>query len=44
MTPRNLNRRVELAFPIQNPRLVRHLCDDILETYLQEEAGRAKKT
>ena len=28
MMPRNLNRRVELAFPIQDPKLVRHLRDD----------------
>ena len=36
LMPRNLNRRVELAFPIQDPKLVRHLRDDILGTYLQE--------
>jgi len=36
MMPRNLDRRVELAFPIQDPKLVRHLRDDILATYLKE--------
>jgi len=36
MMPRNLNRRVELAFPIQDPKLVRHLRDEVLATYLQE--------
>jgi len=36
MMPRNLNRRVELAFPVQDPKLVRHLRDEVLGTYLQE--------
>ncbi len=36
MMPRNLNRRVELAFPVQDPKLVRHLRDEILATYLQD--------
>lgn len=36
MMPRNLNRRVELAFPVQDPKLVRHLRDEILATYLNE--------
>jgi polyphosphate kinase len=38
MMPRNLNRRVELAFPVQDPKLVRHLRDEILATYLKEVA------
>ncbi len=32
--PRNLNRRVELHFPVQDRKLVRHLRDDVLATYL----------
>jgi len=36
MMPRNLNRRVELAFPVQDPKLVRYLRDEVLATYLQE--------
>ena len=36
MMPRNLNRRVELAFPVQDPKLVRHLRDEVLATYLQD--------
>jgi polyphosphate kinase len=36
MMPRNLNRRVELHFPVQDPKLVRHLRDEVLATYLDE--------
>ncbi|MFZ0479532.1 MAG: polyphosphate kinase 1 [Terriglobales bacterium] len=36
MMPRNLNRRVELAFPVQDPKLVRYLRDEVLDTYLSE--------
>ena len=36
MMPRNLNRRVELVFPVQDPKLVRHLRDELLATYLSE--------
>ena len=36
LMPRNLNRRVELAFPVQDPKLVRYLRDKVLATYLQE--------
>lgn len=33
---RNLDRRVEILFPIEDPRLVRHIRDDILEVYLAD--------
>jgi polyphosphate kinase len=33
---RNLDRRVEILFPVQDPRLVRHLRDHILATYLAD--------
>ena len=36
MMPRNLNRRVELLFPVQDPKLVRYLRDAVLATYLKE--------
>ena len=39
LMPRNLNRRVEVLFPIENPRLVRRLRDRVLEKYLEDEAG-----
>jgi polyphosphate kinase len=33
---RNLNRRVEALFPIEDRRLVRHLRDRVLELYLRD--------
>jgi len=36
LMPRNLNRRVELDFPVQDARLVRYLRDEVLATYLAE--------
>ena len=37
--PRNLNRRVEVLFPVENSKLVRRLRDRILAKYLEDEAG-----
>ncbi len=34
LMPRNLDRRVELLFPVLNPKLVRYLRDVVLEKYL----------
>jgi polyphosphate kinase len=34
LMPRNLNRRVELLFPVQNPDLLKRLRDEILGVYL----------
>jgi polyphosphate kinase len=39
MMPRNLNRRVEVLFPIEDRRMIRRLCDRILAKYLEDEAG-----
>ena len=39
LMPRNIDRRVEVLFPIQDPRLIRHLRDDVLETYLADNAN-----
>ena len=36
MMPRNLDRRVELLFPVLNPKLVRYLRDVVLEKYLSD--------
>jgi polyphosphate kinase len=33
---RNLDRRVEILFPVSNPRLIRYLRDDVLATYLAD--------
>jgi polyphosphate kinase len=36
LMPRNLNRRVEVVFPVRDPKLIRHLRDDVLSTYLSD--------
>jgi polyphosphate kinase len=36
LMPRNLNRRVEIVVPVTEPRLVRRIRDEILETYLAD--------
>jgi polyphosphate kinase len=33
---RNLNRRVELLFPLENPEHIRHLCESVLDIYLRD--------
>jgi polyphosphate kinase len=33
---RNLNHRVEVVFPIENPHYVRQIRDEFLETYLRD--------
>jgi polyphosphate kinase len=38
LMPRNLNRRVEVDFPVQDKNLVRVLRDEILGTYLKDTA------
>ncbi len=39
LMPRNLNRRVEVLFPIRSARLVRRIRDEILEQYLADDTG-----
>jgi polyphosphate kinase len=39
LMPRNLNRRVEVLFPVEDQKLVRRLRDRILSKYLEDEAG-----
>ncbi len=36
LMPRNLNRRVEVLFPLEDPNLVRYVCDEILATQLKD--------
>jgi polyphosphate kinase len=36
LMPRNLNRRVEVIFPVEDPKLISYIRDDILETYLSD--------
>ena len=37
LMPRNLNQRVEVLFPVEDPGLIRHLRDDVLEVYLLDD-------
>ncbi|MDQ2774550.1 MAG: polyphosphate kinase 1 [Acidobacteriota bacterium] len=39
LMPRNLNRRVEVLFPIEDKRLIRRLRDRILSKYLEDDVG-----
>jgi polyphosphate kinase len=39
LMPRNLDRRVELVFPIENPKLVRRIKDEILSVYLADNVN-----
>jgi polyphosphate kinase len=36
LMPRNLTYRVETVFPVRDPAILRHLRDDVLETYLAD--------
>ncbi len=36
LMPRNIDRRVEVLFPVASPQLIRHLRDDILGAYLAD--------
>jgi polyphosphate kinase len=36
LMPRNLNRRVEVVFPVEDPRHIQYIREDILETYLRD--------
>jgi polyphosphate kinase len=36
LMPRNINRRVEVLFPVQDQKFIRYLRDDVLETYLND--------
>ena len=39
LMPRNLNRRVEVLFPVNSPRLVRRVRTEILDRYLSDDAN-----
>ena len=40
--PRNLDRRVETVFPVEDPTLRTYLRHDVLEAYLRDTVMRAK--
>jgi polyphosphate kinase len=39
LMPRNLNRRVEIVFPIENPLIARRIRDEILQLYLDDNVN-----
>jgi len=39
LMPRNLNRRVEVLFPVNRPEMIRRIRDEILHSYLHDEIG-----
>lgn len=42
LMPRNLDRRVEILFPVENPRLIRFLREEVLATYLADNVKARK--
>lgn len=38
LMPRNINRRVEALFPVEDPRLIARLRDDVLDLYLRDNS------
>jgi polyphosphate kinase len=39
LMPRNLNRRVEVLFPVNEPGMIKRIRDEILHSYLHDEIG-----
>jgi polyphosphate kinase len=39
LMPRNLNRRVEVLFPVKRPELIKRIRDEILHSYLHDDIG-----
>ena len=39
LMPRNLNRRVEVLFPVTQPEMIKRLRDEVLHSYLHDEIG-----
>jgi polyphosphate kinase len=45
LMPRNINRRVEVLFPVQDIRIIRYLHDEVLSTYLADNVkGRVMQS
>lgn len=44
LMPRNLNRQVEVLFPVEKPTLVRYLRDEVLATYLSDNVKAREMT
>ncbi len=39
LMPRNLNRRVEVLFPVRHPEMIKRLRDEVMHSYLHDEIG-----
>ncbi len=44
LMPRNIDHRVEVIAPIEDPKIVRHICDDVLAVYLADTAKTRQMT
>jgi len=44
LMPRNLNRRVEVLFPVNRPEMVKRIRDEILHSYLHDDVGARHMT
>jgi polyphosphate kinase len=44
LMPRNIDHRVEVIAPIEDPKIVRHICDDVLAVYLEDTAKTRQMT
>jgi polyphosphate kinase len=44
LMPRNIDHRVEIVVPIEDPRIVRRICDEVLAVYLADTAKTRQMT
>ena len=44
LMPRNIDHRVEVIAPIEDPAIVRHICDEVLAVYLADTAKTRQMT
>ncbi|HEX5226487.1 MAG TPA: polyphosphate kinase 1 [Bryobacteraceae bacterium] len=44
LMPRNLNRRVEVLFPVNRPEMIKRIRDEILHSYLHDDIGARHMT
>jgi len=44
LMPRNLNRRVEVLFPVTHPEMIKRLRDEVLHSYLHDDVGARHMT
>ncbi len=44
LMPRNIDHRVEVIAPIEDPKILRHICDDVLAVYLSDTTKTRQMT